>query len=55
MVFNLRISSTFQVTDMGHSVILSAKPFLSGTQYGGFIYFRHTFQVCDPMPCVLWF
>jgi hypothetical protein len=30
---------------MGHTVILSGKPFLGGTQYGGFLYFRHTFQV----------
>lgn len=30
---------------MGHSVILSGKPFLDGSQYGGFLYFRPTFQV----------
>ena len=34
-----------QVIDMGHTVILSGKPFLGGTQYGGFLFFRHTFQV----------
>ena len=42
---NNSIDFTFQVNDMGHTVILSAKPFLGGTQYGGFLYFRHTFQV----------
>lgn len=36
-----------QVVDMGHTVILSGKPFLGGTQYGGFLYFRSTFQCID--------
>ena len=34
-----------QVLDMGYSIILSGSQFLASTDFGGFLYFRHTFQV----------
>lgn len=34
-----------QVGDMGYSVILSGSKFLGSTDFGGFLYFRHSFQV----------
>ena len=34
------------ISNMDHSVILSGKDFLDGIDYGGFLYIRHTFQVC---------
>jgi MAD (mothers against decapentaplegic) interacting protein len=34
-----------QVYEMGYTVILSGANFLGSTDFGGFLYFRHTFQV----------
>ena len=34
-----------QVGEMGYSVILSGSKFLGSTDFGGFLYFRHSFQV----------
>ena len=36
-----------QVSDMGYSVILSGSTFLGSQDFGGFLYFRHTFQCLD--------
>ena len=35
------------VLDMGYSVILSGSRFLDSTDFGGFLFFRHTFQCLD--------
>ena len=40
-----------QVSDMGYSVILSGSQFLASTDFGGFLYFRHTFQCLDGLEC----
>lgn len=36
-----------QITDMGYSVILSGCKFLDSNDFGGFLFFRHTFQCLD--------
>ena len=36
---------------MGYSVILSGSQFLGSTDFGGFLFFRHTFQCLDDLDC----
>ena len=36
---------------MGFSVILSGSQFLGSTDFGGFLFFRHTFQCLDDLDC----
>ncbi len=38
-----------QVLDMGYSVILSGSKFLGSTDFGGFLFFRHSFQCLDEL------
>jgi len=39
------------ISDMGYSVILSGSQFLGSTDFGGFLFFRHTFQCLDDLDC----
>jgi len=39
------------ISDMGYSVILSGSQFLGSTDFGGFLFFRHTFQYLDGLDC----